>query len=149
MATIDTINKSILTAIDTLISQQLSSLSFNRTVAGKIIRKTEKGYLVGLEGTQVDVALNGDDIYKNGDTVNVEIPQNNLSNAYINSPQIAVESTVDLSPINKKITSVQDDIYNLKNGMLLRPIVRLVKQLPEDAASHPDILYLIEESEES
>lgn len=137
----------LLYGINDLIDQKLSSLSFNRTVVGKIIRKTNKGYLVNVEGVQIDVLLNGDAIYKNGDTVNIQIPQNNFSNAYILSPQIAVEANVDLSPLNKKITSAQENIYNLQNDMLLRPIVQLVKELPSDAANHPNILYLIEEEE--
>lgn len=73
----------ILKAIEIIIDKKLGQLGFDRTVDGKIIEKTEKGYLVAIEGGKIEVKLNGGEFYAKGDTVKVRIPQNNINQAYI------------------------------------------------------------------
>lgn len=78
----------ILKAIEIIIDKKLGQLGFDRTVDGKIIEKTEKGYLVAIEGNKVNVKLYGSAVYEKGDIVKVRIPQNNINQAYIENPQI-------------------------------------------------------------
>lgn len=77
----DQINEQLLKAIEVMIDQKLSELHYDRTVDGKIISKTDKGYLVGISGRKI--AAKGSRSLNNGDVVRVHIPQNNWNKAYI------------------------------------------------------------------
>lgn len=77
----DQINEQLLKAIEVMIDQKLSELHYDKTLDGKIVYKTEKGYLVGVGGREIAAkcirSLN------NGDVVRVHIPQNDWNKAYI------------------------------------------------------------------
>lgn len=80
------ISDELLKAINILIDKKISSLSFDRTVDGKVLDKTSTGYLVSVEGNQINVHNFGDGEFKKNDTVKVCIPQNNIKNAYLLVP---------------------------------------------------------------
>ena len=75
------INEQLLKAIEVMIDQKLSELHYDKTLDGKIVSKTEKGYLVGVGGREIAAKCSRS--LNNGDVVRVHIPQNNWNNAYI------------------------------------------------------------------
>ena len=82
----------ILKAIEIIIDKKLGQLGFDRTVDGKIIEKTEKGYLVAIEGGKINIKYNGCQAYSKENIVKICIPQNNIRQAYI------VENNVKQQP---------------------------------------------------
>lgn len=77
----DQMNEQLLKAIEVMIDQKLSELHYDRTVDGKIISKTDKGYLVGVGGREITAKCSRS--LNNGDVVRVHVPQNNWNKAYI------------------------------------------------------------------
>lgn len=77
------ISDEILKSIEIIVDKKLKGLRFDRTIDGKIIRKTNAGYLVGMEGTELNVTVNGTAEYEKNDSVKVVIPQNHINGAYI------------------------------------------------------------------
>lgn len=82
----------ILKAIEIIIDKKLGQLGFDRTVDGKIVEKTEKGYLVAIEGGKINIKYNGCQAYSKENIVKICIPQNNIRQAYI------VENNVKQQP---------------------------------------------------
>lgn len=70
-------------AVEVLIDKKLAKLAFDRTVIGKIVEKTDNGYLVAFDGVKIQAKLYKDREYYKGDTVLVHLPQNNINQAYI------------------------------------------------------------------
>lgn len=97
------ISEELLKAINILIDKKISSLQFDRTVDGKIIDKTSNGYLVSVEGNQVNIPTFGYGEFNKNDTVKVCIPQNNIKNAYI---------TVPLSDFGAALNKIDDNTTN-------------------------------------
>ena len=77
----DQINEQLLKAIEVMIDQKLSELHYDKTHDGKIVSKTEKGYLVGVSGREITAKCSRS--LNNGDVVRVHVPQNNWNKAYI------------------------------------------------------------------
>ncbi len=77
----DQINEQLLKAIEMMIDQKLSELHYDKTLDGKIVSKTDKGYLVGVGGREIVAKCSRS--YSNGDVVRVHVPQNNWNKAYI------------------------------------------------------------------
>lgn len=77
------ITDEILKAIDIIIDKKLETLPFNYSANGKIIKKTDKGYLVGFEGKKIDCPVLSGQEFNINDTVKVMIEQNDYKRAYI------------------------------------------------------------------
>lgn len=76
------ITDKILKAMEIMIDEKLGQLNFDRTVDAKIVEKTEKGYLVAMEGNKFEIRSNNGAFTK-GDNVRICLPQNNINQAYI------------------------------------------------------------------
>ena len=97
------ISDELLKAINILIDKKISSLPLYREVDGKIIDKSSSGYLVSIEGEQINIPTFGYGEFKKNDTVKVCIPQNNMKNAYI---------TVPLSDFGTMINKIENNTTN-------------------------------------
>ena len=74
---VETLSKQIIKAIRKI----CNTLPFDRTVEGKIVSKTSTGYVVSVEGSQINVKGNG--LYDVNDIVRIHIPRNNTNKAYV------------------------------------------------------------------
>lgn len=88
------ITDEILKAVEIIVDKKLKSLPFDRTAEGKIIRKTKTGYLVSVEGRNLDIPYPESGSFQENDTVKVHIPQNNRRNAYLTGTQADSGSTL-------------------------------------------------------
>jgi len=149
---IDTTDK-ILKAFEIMIDKKLEDLKYDRTVTGKIVKKTDTGYMVALEGNKVNIKANDTSKHKKGDIVKIHIPLDNINQAYIEdnststSTTTVVSSETDLSAVYSALSSLKASILTVNNNLSQRPIVQLVDELPEDAADHPDIIYMTPEKD--
>lgn len=98
------ISDEILKTIEIIVDEKIKSLSFDRTVDGKIIKKTSTGYLVSVEGNQIDVSVLGNGEFNKNETVKVVIPQNNIKNAYI---QNAVDYNEQIHNLKTRTNSLE------------------------------------------
>ncbi len=85
----------IFEAIEIMVDKKVNSLSFANTIDGKIIKKTNIGYLVSVEGANIDIPVLGNGTFQPNDIVKIHIPQNNMKNAYIIGTGINNEKQVN------------------------------------------------------
>lgn len=102
----------ILKAIEILIDKKINALPFDRTIDGKIIRKTSTGYLVSIEGDDIDIPVLGDGTFYQNDIVKIHIPQNDIKNAYIVGTGINNEKQVN--KLEHNLTQIQNYTFQEK-----------------------------------
>ena len=76
---IEVIAKEIVKALETM----KTTLPFDHSANGIIIKKTDKGYLVSFEGKKIDCPVLNEQEFNINDTVKVMIEQNDYKKAYI------------------------------------------------------------------
>ncbi len=96
----------IFNTIEILIDRKIKSLSFDRTVDGKIIKKTTTGYLVCVEGDNINIPVLGNGAFHANDIVKIHIPQSNIKNAYIIGTGINNE---------KQVNEVENNLNQIQN----------------------------------
>ncbi len=121
------ITDEILKAVEIIVDKKLKSLPFDRTAEGKVIGRTKTGYLVCVEGSNLDIPVPGNAFFNPGDTVKVLIPQNNLRNAYLKGVETYLQNqAVEREPDNiqsREYTSGEKAIGTWNGKTLYRQVI--------------------------